>query len=87
VGLTGLPAVMVMIVPMGRLVTIPILFIVKARVPIRVHVVIIVSVFVQVGALRELREGKGTASAHIGLSVGFCDSAEVKDESGDRGAD
>jgi len=66
------------VVPVGRSVTVTILFIVEFGVTVGVPIV----VDVDVGA-DDLRERNGHASGHIDLSVDFRDSTEVKNESGD----
>jgi hypothetical protein len=60
---------------------VPPFFIVIFRVPVRVRII-----GVEIGAVGKLREWKG-ACGHIGVSMDFCGSTEVKDEPGDGGTD
>ena len=69
------------VVPVGRSVTVTILFIVGFGGTVGVPIV--VAVDVGVGALGKSRERNGYASGHIELSVDFCGLTEVKDEPGD----
>lgn len=85
---TGLPVVILV----RRLVAIPILSIVESGATVRVRVIVVIVIVhvdagVEVCALSELRQRKGAARGQIGLSVDFRGSTEVKDESGDGGAD
>jgi hypothetical protein len=61
--------------------------VIPTRFPLVVIVVPEFGIVVGVAIWRDVRERNGGTTDPIGISVEFCGSTEVKDESGDGGAD